>query len=175
MADRNLYRYGAAAPVQLPRSTGFAVARGDLSWWDTTVLSDVRPDAPAGSQGVVKSAASFAWQGSLSATQAAFVALFAGVNAQRWPVTGNVPPIFGGQDGYLRVDTGGVFEFDASPGVTFQPLAYVGPDQLAGGTALLPQQVNVVADLAHAIGIVEKYSAGPTVYVRLLKSLFKFE
>jgi len=39
-------------------------------------------------------------------------ALFLGLSGQRWPVSGNVPPVFGGQDGFLLYYPTGVAEFD---------------------------------------------------------------
>ena len=175
MSDRNLWRYGATYPVVLPRATGFALARGDLCYFDVTVLSDVRVEAPTGSQGVVKSAAGYPSQGSTLATQQGFAALFVGVNAQRWPLAGNVPPIFGGQDGLLRINTGGVFEFDKAPGAVFQVGNLVAPDVAsAPGGALLPQQVALVSGKAGAIGRVERFSDGgqSTVWVRIFSAYF---
>ena len=91
--------------------------------------------------------------------QTAFALLFTGVSAQRFPVTGNNPPVFGGQDGLVRVNTGGVYQFDKQMGVTFLFGALVAPD--GSSTALLPQQVNLApSGKATAIGRVVKY-AGP--------------
>lgn len=166
MADRNLYRWGQAAPIAMPRLTGFGIQRGDLVFWDTTVTSDPYDQAPSGTAGAVKSAASYPGQATLAALQAAFAAQFVGVSAQRWPVTGNVPPVFGGQDGLLRINTGGVYEFDKQSGLTFLPTQLVAPDGTAA--ALLPQQVNAVTVKSSAIGRVVRY-AGPTALTVLVQ------
>ncbi len=152
MADRNLYRFGNASPIALPRVTGFGIQRGDMTYWDAVPTSDPYDQFPAGSTGAVKSASSFPAQaaGTLAAMQTAFAALFMGVSAQRWPATGNVPPVFGGQDGLNRINRGGVYEFDKAPGTIFQATALVGPD--GTGTILLPQQVAIVVGKANAIG-----------------------
>jgi len=156
MADRLLGRYALGDPFQAPRLTGFAVAIGDLVYWDSVPTSDIRGGAPAGSVGVIKSFASYPWGTSLAATQSSVAPVFAGVCAQRWPVGGNVPPIFGGQDGWLMIYPTGVFEFDCLAGSTFTQFQLVGPDQVAGGGALLPQQVAGVSSKSSAIGRVER-------------------
>ena len=148
------YRYGEVNSVQVARLTGFAVQVDDLCYFEAGTLSDARQDAPNGSAGILKSAASYPWAGTLPATQLAFAAAFAGVSGQRWPVTGNNPPVFGGQDGYIRVSVNGVFEFDCAPGSTFVQFQPVGPD--ASGNYLLPQQVIAVSGNTYAIGLVEK-------------------
>jgi hypothetical protein len=140
----------------------------DLCWWNAAVLSDPNKDNPAGSLGVVSSFANFPWQGTLALTQAAVVPLFIGVSGENWPITGNNPPIFGAQDGFLRLATGGVYEFACLPGSSFVAYQLVGPD--LGAQALLPQQVVAVASLNLAIGRVESsISNTPTVRVRLIR------
>lgn len=162
------WRYGDTYPVQKARATGFAIAIDDMCYWDPLTQSDVRPDTGSSTLGVAKSAASFPWQGSLAATQAAFAAQFLGVSGQRWPVTGNNPPVFGGQDGYVRINTGGVYEFAFNPANTWLDTQLVGPD--FAGTSLLPQQVAVVSSRALAIGRIERPQSvlgTGSVYVRI--------
>ncbi len=171
MADRNLYRYGPANPVALPRATGFAVARGDMTYWDAAVQSDAYDQAPTGTLGVVKSAASLPGGASLAALQASFAALFVGVSGERWPITGKNPPVFGGQDGTIRINTGGVFEFDKAAGVAMLPTTLVGPDGTA--TGLLPQQVAAVLTRSSAIGRVVDYS--PVGATTVLVAIFTAE
>ncbi len=148
----NRYRYGDTSPAELPRATGWPVQVDDLCYWNSAIVSDINARNPAGALGIVAGAASYPWAGTLAATQAGFAALFIGVSAQRWPLA-NVPPIFGGQDGLLRVNINGVYDFACAPGSSFSAFQYVGPDYL--GTALLPQQVIAVTTKANAIGKVE--------------------
>lgn len=157
MADSLRYRYGETNPVQIPHKSGVALGIGDLCFED--------PDDSS----LLKPASSYAWGGSLGATQQSFAAQFAGVNLQRWDGT-NLPT--GNKDGDQRVATSGIFEFDVAAGTPLKVGDFVAPAQNIGGTTALENQTVVkTTTKAAAIGRVEKNVANASkVLVRIFSA-----
>jgi|SRR5579859_1447700 len=156
MADTYRYRYGDANPAILPWKTAIAVQVGDLVYQDSADGYTVKP------------AAVIAYDGSFSQTQIDFVKSFVGVSAQRYDgVTAGI----GVKDGFLRIDTTGVFEFATAANTTLQVGQLVGPDNAGSGT-LLSQQVVLVSAKANAIGRVERgITLGSSVFVRIFTTI----
>lgn len=160
MTDTFRYKYGESNPVSVAWKAGSAVAVGDCCFVDTS------------DNHTVKSAANFTWTTDLPTTQAAFVAEFLGVSAQRYDgVNGNA---YGISDGKLRVDTQGVYEFDTTDS-SHNVGDLVGLAQGTGNT-LNPQAVTSVSDAAHAIGRVAdatytQYGSVNRVKVRIMTQL----
>lgn len=98
-------------------------------------------------------------------TQFAFNQRFVGCSAQRYD--GSNASAYGIKDGKLRVDTGGVFQFDCAS-ASFNPGDLVGPAKASGNT-LEPQKVVAVTHPALAIGrVVAPTSSETTVLVRIM-------
>ncbi|HEX4132476.1 MAG TPA: hypothetical protein VHZ24_20765 [Pirellulales bacterium] len=127
MADTMRWRYGETNPVLLPVDSDTVIEIGDLVYLDT---DNAKP------------AAALANTGTEAGNQEAFHDAFAGVAMQR-SRAGDTNP--------MRVATTGVFEFDCAS-ATFEVGALVGPDQLAGTSALTSQQVVAVATENLAVG-----------------------
>ena len=142
MSDKMRWRYGDTNPVVAAVDSGTVIEIGDLVLQDTD-------DA--------KSASVLADHGTETANQEAFAAIFLGVAMQR-SRSGETAPI--------RVATTGVFEFDCAS-ATFELGDMVGLDELAGGHALLNQQVAEVTLAKDAIARVAKRqpTAGTSVLV----------
>lgn len=153
------YRYGDARPMRLPFKTGVAVNTGDLCYVDTADSYTVKP------------AMSFTWTTNLVTTQGNFVPVFAGVAAQ--PYDGSNASAYGIQDGTLRIDTSGVFDF-ACASATFNAGDLVGVAQDGANSNLAGQTVAPVAAVADAIGrVVQPYpTATTTVRVAIFSPYF---
>lgn len=153
------YRYGDAKPYQVPFKTGVAVNVGDICYVDTADGYTLKP------------AMSFTWTTDLPTTQGNFVKQFAGVAAQAYD--GSNGNAYGIQDGNLRVDTAGVFDF-ACASATFNAGDPVGPAKDVGNN-LTGQTVVAVASLADAIGrVVQAYpNATTTVRVEIYAPYFR--
>jgi hypothetical protein len=149
------YKHSNPAPVMAPVATAKAVALGDLVGQSSSTL--------------VK-ASDTVWDTNLATTQAAFVALFMGVSAQRKDA--NVARPYGNSvDNYIRVDTDGVYEFDCAS-ASFDVGDLVGPAKDTGN-ALLDNKVVAVGSSAAAIGRVHKKGASVTrVQVKILSTLY---
>lgn len=135
---------------------GYPISLGDCCW--VSVADSYK----------VMASDRFPWLGTLDATQQSFAQVFLGVSAQRWD--GHFIS-FGLMNGLIRIDTGGVFEFDCSPLDFFVVGDMVG---LAAGNSngidfLLPQMVVRVDSADKAIGWVERGlgTKANTVLVRL--------
>ena len=142
MSDKMRWRYGDTNPVVAAVDSDTVIEIGDLVLLNT---DDARP------------ASMLVDQGTKAANQALFATVFLGVAMQR-SRSGETAPI--------RVATTGVFEFDCASG-TFELGDMVGLDELAGGHALLNQQVAKVTVAADAVGRVAKRqpAAGTSVLV----------
>jgi hypothetical protein len=134
MADKMRWRYGDTNPVIAAVDEATVIEIGDLVYQE---VDDARP------------ASSQLDQGSEATNQELFVTKFLGVAMQR-SRSGETTPI--------RVATTGVFEFDCPSG-TFELGDLVGPDENAGGDALLNQQVAKVAESKLAVARVTKRQA----------------
>ena len=164
MADTFRYQYGETNPVQVPVSLNDAIAIGDLCYQDAADSASFAPAVgpPA------KSANSYPWQGSLSATQTTFVANFIGVSGQRWDGT-NLPT--GSKDGTIRIATTGVYLFDCAIGSSFNLGDLLGPDN-AGSLSLLPQQLIKVTTRPLAVArCVKSVVSASKVLVMILPTL----
>lgn len=153
------YRYGNADPQQFPAKAGVAVNVGDLVYCDTADGNTVKP------------AMSFTWTTNLATTQPNFVKQFIGVAAQAYDGSAFVngaPAAYGIQDGNLRVDTAGVFDF-ACASATFNAGDLVGPDQDGANSNLFAQRViNVnTTGVGAAIGRVVQAYPNATTTVRV--------
>jgi hypothetical protein len=111
----------------LPVDSATVIEIGDLIYQDT---DDAKP------------ASAQADQGTESANQQMFHTKFAGV-AMQASASGDTNPI--------RVATTGVFEFDCPSG-TLEVGDLMGPDENAGGTALVNQTVAKVTNANAAVG-----------------------
>ena len=142
MSDKMRWRYGDTNPVVAAVDSGTVIEIGDLVLLNT---DDAKP------------ASALVDQGTKEENQAAFAAIFLGVAMQR-SRSGETAPI--------RVATTGVFEFDCASG-TFELGDMVGLDELAGGHALLNQQVAKVTASQNAVARVAKRQpvAGTSVLV----------
>lgn len=146
------YRYGDTRPKQVPFKTGVVVNVGDLCYVDTA------------DGGTLKPAMSFTWTTNLATTQPNFVAAFAGVAAQAYD--GSNGNAYGIQDGNLRVDTAGTFDFSCAS-ATFKAGDLVGVAQDGANNNLAGQTVAAVAALNEAIGRVVQNYANATTTVRV--------
>jgi hypothetical protein len=101
----------------------------------------------------------------LAQTQEDFIDDFLGVAMQGSASASTTP---------IRVATSGVFEF-ACANTTYELGDLVGPDANAGGTAMMPQQVEKVTDASRAIGRVAKRygSATSVLLVDIVSSIMK--
>jgi len=144
MADNMRYRYGDTNPVTSPVDSAQTIEIGDLVFLNT---DDVR------------SASQSTYAGGLATSQETFVDNFLGV-AMQGSDSGDTDDV--------RVATTGVFEFDCAS-ATFEVGDLVGPDDNSGATALTPQQVIAVTQVARAIGRVAKRvgTAATSVYVQI--------
>ena len=127
MANTMRWRYGETNPVVLPVDSATVIEIGDLLYLDTTA----------------KPAGALTYGASLAATQETFHDTFAGVAMQQSRA---------GDTQDIRVATTGVFEF-ACASATFDVGARIGPDDNAGPTALLNQQVIEVAGASPELSI----------------------
>jgi hypothetical protein len=144
------WRYGDTNPVMMPVDSGTIIEIGDL------VLLDADDAKPASSQ---------VDQGTEAANQQLFHDVFLGVAMQASP-SGAAQPI--------RVATSGVFEFDCLS-TTLEVGDLLGPDENAGGTALLNQTVAEVTNANAAVGRCVKRlnPAGTKVLVDIVSSVVK--
>lgn len=154
------YRYGDSKPNQYAVAAGVAVNVGDLVYLDQSA-----------SPYTVKPAMSFTWTTNLVTTQTNFVKQFIGVAAQAYDGSAFVngaPAAYGIQDGNLRVDTAGVFDF-ACASATWNAGDLVGPDQDGANSNLFAQRVvNVNAGgVGAAIGRVVQNYPNATTTVRV--------
>src|SRR5579883_1216261 len=148
------YRYGNSDPQQFPFKTGVAVNVGDLCYCDTSDGNTVKP------------AMSFTWTTNLATTQANFVKQFVGVAAQAYDgVNANA---YGIQDGNLRINTAGVFDF-ACASATFNAGDLVGVDQDGANSNLFAQRVVQCnsSGVGNAIGRVVQAYPTTTTTVRV--------
>jgi len=147
MSDKMRWRYGDTNPVVAAVDSATVIEIGDLLYLDT---DDAKP------------ASSQADQGSETANQEAFADKFLGVAMQR-SRDGDTSPI--------RVATTGVFEYDCPSG-TFELGDLVGADE-TGGTTLMDQQVDAVANSVYAIARVAKREAAAvtSVYVDIRSTI----
>lgn len=127
MASTMRWRYGDTSPVMIPVDAATVIEIGDLLWLDD---DDAKP------------ASAVEDQGTENGNQQIFHDGFAGV-AMQASAAGDAEPI--------RVATSGVFEFDCLS-TTLEVGDLMGPDENAGGTALLNQTVAKVSDPSEAIG-----------------------
>lgn len=155
------YRYGDTNPVQVPAKSGVAVNVGDICFVDTADGNTLKP------------AMSFTWNTNLSTTQAGFVQQFAGVAGQAYDGTTAGLSAYGIQDGNLRCDTEGVYDF-ACASATFKAGDPVGVAQDGANSNLAGQTVVAVAAVANAIGrVVQNYpNATTTVRVKIFAPFF---
>lgn len=145
------YRYGDASPVRVPFKTGVAVNVGDICYTDTADSNTVKP------------AMSFTWTTNLATTQENFVKQFVGIAAQSYD--GSNANAYGIQDGTLRIDTGGIFDF-ACASQTWNAGDLVGPDQDGANSNLFAQRVVNVnsTGVTAAIGrVVQPYTTDTTI------------
>jgi len=131
------YRYGDTSPAQIPFKAGVAVNVGDLCYVDTA------------DGGTVKPAMSFPWTTNLATTQPLFVDQFCGVAGQAYD--GVNATAYGIQDGTLRIDTSGVYDY-ACAATTFLVGDLVGVAQDGANSNLAGQTVAKVASVGLAIG-----------------------
>ena len=146
------YRYGNSDPQQFPVKSGVAINVGDLLYCDTSDGNTAKP------------AMSFTWTTNLATTQPLFVAQFIGVAAQSYDGTSftTAPTSYGIQDGNLRVDTAGVFDFKCAS-ATFNAGDPVGVAQDGSNSNLAGQTVVAVSAVANAIGrVVQAYPVATT-------------
>jgi hypothetical protein len=149
MASR--YLHGEPRPVIAPVLTAQAVAIGDLVGL---------------SSGNVVRAEDTTWDTNLATTQAAFVLLFLGVSAQK-KIAATARVVGNPEDNKIRIDAGGVFEFDCAS-ATFAVGDLVGPAKQSGN-ALESQKVAAAGSESVAIGRVVEAGASITkVKVQLL-------
>ncbi len=140
MSDKMRWRYGDTNPVVAAVDSGTVIEIGDVVWLDTDSAK------PASDQ---------ADQGSETDNQTLLSSNFLGVAMQR-SRSGDTDPV--------RVATTGVFEFDCPSG-TFEIGDLIGVDENSGGTLLLNQQVDSVADSAYAVARVAKREPSATTSV----------
>lgn len=140
MSDKMRWRYGDTNPVVAAVDSGTVIEIGDVVWLDT---DDAKP------------ASDQADQGSETDNQTLLSSNFLGVAMQR-SRSGDTDPV--------RVATTGVFEFDCPSG-TFELGDLIGVDENSGGTLLLNQQVDSVADSAYAVARVAKREPSATTSV----------
>ena len=140
MSDKMRWRYGDTNPVVAAVDSGTVIEIGDILWLDT---DDAKP------------ASDQADQGSETDNQTLLSSNFLGVAMQR-SRSGDTDP--------LRIATTGVFEFDCPSG-TFELGDLIGVDENSGGTLLLNQQVDSVADSAYAVARVAKREPNATTSV----------
>jgi len=140
MSDKMRWRYGDTNPVVAAVDSGTVIEIGDVVWLDTDNAK------PASDQ---------ADQGSETDNQTLLSSNFLGVAMQR-SRSGDTDPV--------RVATTGVFEFDCPSG-TFELGDLIGVDENSGGTLLLNQQVDSVADSAYAVARVAKREPSATTSV----------
>ena len=140
MSDKMRWRYGDTNPVVAAVDSGTVIEIGDVVWLDTDNAK------PASDQ---------ADQGSETDNQTLLSSNFLGVAMQR-SRSGDTDPV--------RVATTGVFEFDCPSG-TFELGDLISVDENSGGTFLLNQQVDSVADSAYAVARVAKREPSATTSV----------
>ena len=140
MSDKMRWRYGDTNPVVAAVDSGTVIEIGDVLWLDT---DDAKP------------ASDQADQGSETDNQTLLAVNFLGVAMQR-SRSGDTDPV--------RIATTGVFEFDCPSG-TFELGDLIGVDENTGGTLLLNQQVDSVADSAYAVARVAKREPSATTSV----------
>lgn len=127
------WRRGDTNPVFVAPASATVIAIGDLVYLDPSTKAPMP-------------AADFGWQFSLGVTQDIFQDHFLGI-AEQASAAGKTDPI--------RIATSGIFEMDAAS-TTWDLGDLVGPDDNAGGTALVNKQVIAVATRALAIATVNK-------------------
>jgi hypothetical protein len=127
------YRRGETNPVFVAPASATVIAIGDLLFLDPTTS-------------LPEPASAFGWQFSLGVTQDLFQDYFLGV-AEQESGTGDTDPI--------RIATEAIFEMDCAS-ATWVLGQLVGPDDNAGGTALVNKQVIAVATRALAIAVCNK-------------------
>ncbi|MFN3628088.1 MAG: ABC transporter substrate-binding protein [Parvibaculum sp.] len=123
-SDSYRYRYGETSPSAAVIATSQQANVGDLVAYNSSTITRAEDQA---------------WNSTLSQTQTDFVAKFLGVSAQRKNANQTQPGTGGGPAGFVRVDTGGVFEF-ACASATFNVGDLVGCAKDTGN-ALLSQTV----------------------------------
>ncbi|MGE3804158.1 MAG: hypothetical protein AB7K24_05750 [Gemmataceae bacterium] len=156
MSDVYRYRHGDTFPVSPSFKSGTPIELGDLVYLDVADASKVKP------------AGSFAWDTDLATTQRQFARVCAGVAAQRYD--GDNDDACGIQDGKLRIDSEGIFEFDCAE-ASFKVGDLVGPAKQSGN-ALEPQKIVAVASADLAIGrVVEEGASVTRIKVRILPTL----
>ncbi len=134
MSNKMRWRYGDTNPVMAAVDSATVIEIGDMVYLDD---DDAKP------------ASAQADQSSKAANQQLFAVNFLGVAMQQ-SRAGDVDPI--------RVATSGVFEFDCTSGA-FELGYHVGPEENAGGNALLNQQIVAVALSQYAVGRIAKHAA----------------
>ena len=140
MADVFRYVSGETNPIMMQVASATVIEIGDLVYQD----SSTKEAKPAGD---------LAWNTDLATTQEDFHDVEIGVAMQKSR---------DGDTNDIRVATSGRFRF-ACAAATFDHGDLVGPDDNAGGTALLSQQVIAVATANLAIGHVsERFTANRT-------------
>lgn len=150
----NSYRYktGHTGPVSLPFKAGVAAYIGDCVYQDA---ADGHTAKPGGS---------FTWDTDLATTQTAFALVFVGVAMQGYD--GSNANAYGIKDGYLRVASRGIFEFDCAS-ANFKVGDRVGLAKQSGNL-LEPQKVVAVDSDAKAIGrVVEDKTSATKIKVEI--------
>lgn len=148
------YQFGGTNPTIATVATAKAVAVGDIVGM---------------SSGTLVKASDETWDTNLATTQTNFVARFLGVSGQQKDA--NVARVFGNaSDNVIRIDAGGVFEFDCAS-ATFEVGDLVGCAKQSGN-ALEDQKVVAVASEALAIGRVTQRGTSITrVKIQILSKL----
>lgn len=148
------YEYGDSNPTIAPVLTAQAVAVGDICGL---------------SSGNVVRAQDETWDTNLATTQTNFVTKFLGVSGQQKDA--NVARVFGNStDNRIRIDAGGVFEFDCAS-ANFAVGDLVGCAKQSGN-ALESQKVVAVASEALAIGrAVEAGTSVTRIKIQILSKL----
>jgi hypothetical protein len=162
-ASSSNFRYRrSSAGVHIPAPASVAIEVGDLLYRNDT------GNGPNGSsQGYPANAKS--WNASLGQTQVDFRALFVGVSNDK-RLVGDAST-----DQEIVAIPEGIFEYPcAALGAAHHIGEFVGPDKDAGGNFLYNQQLAIVADAAHAIGVLAEEAANgaTTLVVRLQSFLF---
>jgi hypothetical protein len=148
------YQFGGTNPTIATVATAKAVAVGDIVGM---------------SSGTLVKASDETWDTNLATTQTNFVTKFLGVSGQQKDA--NVARVFGNaSDNVIRIDAGGVFEFDCAS-ATFEVGDLVGCAKQSGN-ALEDQKVVAVASEALAIGRVTQRGTSITrVKIQILSKL----
>lgn len=158
MANTYRYRHGETNPISVLFSTSFPIELGDLLFI-ADATTDV--DGDAGVAGTVYPASARKWNTDEATTRADFCAEFIGVAGQAAPNA----TAYGVKDNKVRIDTGGVFEFDAES-ATYTAGQLVGPAKDTGND-LLDQTLEAVSAEAQAIGRVVETTAANSTKVKV--------